>query len=67
MAGHVADTGLLGGTGDQLRHVKRSAAFVAAAGHAGGDVETPSLDPVPQELGAVIEARFRASAAGVSD
>jgi len=34
---------------------------MAAAGGPGGDeVDTPSLDPVPQELTAVIEARFRA-------
>lgn len=64
---HVADTGLLGGSGDQPHIVRRAAAFASARGHGGEDVDTPSLDPVPQQLSAVIEARFRATAADVSD
>jgi hypothetical protein len=35
-----------------------------AAAALGGDPDTPSLDPVPQELVAIIEARF--TAGGVS-
>jgi uncharacterized protein YggE len=59
---HVADTGLLGGSGDgpQPRHVAQ-----AAFAFAGQSVDTPSLDPVPQELTAVIEARFQASPAAL--
>lgn len=55
---HVADTGLLGGAGEGTLHF----AMAGAAG-AGVEIDTPSLDPVPQEVVAVIEARFRASAA----
>ena len=60
---HIADAGLL--EGDNAR---AGSPFPArprerlAAG--GGESEAPSLDPVPQELAAVIEARF--TAAGVS-
>ncbi len=61
---HVADTGLLGGSGDGHRANRFSAAGLqAGGGHGGGDVDTPSLDQVPQELAAVIEARFRATPA----
>ena len=49
---HIADAGLLGG--DTVPHAV-SAAFSARAGHSG----TPALNPVPQELIATIEARFR--------
>jgi len=60
---HVADAGLLGGDGPQPRFTGTSPmARVAAA--AGGEPDAPSLDPVPQELVAIIEARFTAS--GVS-
>jgi uncharacterized protein YggE len=60
---HVADAGLLGGDGPQPRFTGASPmARVAAA--AGGEPDAPSLDPVPQELVAIIEARFTAS--GVS-
>jgi uncharacterized protein YggE len=64
---HVADTGLLGGSGDGpeglvvRRGRRRGAAFAAGVG--GQDVDTPSLDPVPQELTAIIEARFQATPA----
>ncbi|HEV2260306.1 MAG TPA: SIMPL domain-containing protein [Streptosporangiaceae bacterium] len=50
---HVADAGLLGG--DTAPHVVASMAFSARAGQSG----TPALNPVPQELIATIEARFR--------
>lgn len=56
---HIADTGLLGGSGPAVP-VFRAASMSRA--HAGGDdLDAPSLDPVPQELTAVIEARFTAS------
>jgi uncharacterized protein YggE len=59
---HIADAGLLGADHAQAQLVARSAAGFALAG--GGDSDPPSLDPVPQELTAVIEARLVAD--GVS-
>jgi uncharacterized protein len=59
---HIADVGLLGGD-NATYHTARSMAFRASGG--GGDQQgTPALTPVPQELIATIEARFRAT--GVS-
>jgi len=55
---HIADTGLLGGS-DSAGQRFSSAARSARAG--GDEGEAPSLDPVPQELMAVIEARFTAT------
>jgi uncharacterized protein YggE len=55
---HVADAGLLGG--DTAATVRMGAAAFSAAG-AGGDV---SLDPEPQRLTAVIDARFVATVGG---
>ena len=60
---HVADAGLLGGDGGQPRFTGASKMARAAAA-AGGEPDAPSLDPVPQELVAIIEARF--TAGGVS-
>ena len=53
---HIADAGLLGG--DTASHVvaARAAAFPARRP---GQPGTPALNPVPQELIATIEARFR--------
>ena len=53
---HVADAGLLGGDGAQ----PRLASPMVHAAAAGGEPDAPSLDPVPQELVAIIEARFTA-------
>jgi uncharacterized protein len=62
---HVADVGLLGGTDGTTRFVASSAGGRASrALRGGGEGDAPSLDPVPQELTATIEARF--TAAGVS-
>jgi uncharacterized protein YggE len=61
---HVADAGLLGGESAQGWSAAGAGTFVARAGHVGGESDPPSLDPVPQELTAIIEARFRAD--GVS-
>ena len=55
---HVADAGLLGGDGGQHRFT--ASPMVRAAAAAGGETDAPSLDPVPQELAAIIEARFTA-------
>jgi len=55
---HIADAGLLGGGGDTASyHTARGMAFTAAGG--GDQPGTPALTPVPQELIATIEARFR--------
>lgn len=59
---HIADVGLLGG-GEATQY--RSAGGRRAMSASGGrEPDTPSLDPVPQELTATIEARFIAT--GVS-
>ena len=57
---HIADTGLLGGSGPAVPAFRAASMSMAHAG--GDDLDAPSLDPVPQELTAVIEARFTASA-----
>ena len=60
---HVADAGLLGGSGTESGFTgRRSMALSAGAG--GAERDAPSLDPVPQELAAVVEARL--TAGGVS-
>jgi uncharacterized protein YggE len=59
----IADAGLLGGDAGEPRFTGASKMAHAAAA-LGGDPDTPSLDPVPQELVAIIEARF--TAGGVS-
>ncbi len=63
---HIADAGLLGG-GDstQYRFTGRALAMPASSG--GGEPDTPSLDPVPQELTAVIEARFTATGVSLTE
>jgi uncharacterized protein len=58
---HVADTGLLGGSGHAVPALRAASSIFAGAGGPGEDPEPPSLDPVPQELTAIIEARFTAS------
>jgi uncharacterized protein YggE len=60
---HIADVGLLGG-GDSTAYRLTSARGARAMASGGGEGDAPSLDPVPQELTATIEARF--TAAGVS-
>lgn len=64
---HVADTGLLGGSGESPgSRRKMSGLFAARASFGGDEVDTPSLDPVPQQLTAVIEARFRTTPAALT-
>jgi uncharacterized protein YggE len=55
----IADVGLLGGTGPGVPVFHAASRMLAAAG--GDDFDAPTLDPVPQELTAAIEARFSAS------
>jgi uncharacterized protein YggE len=57
---HIADAGLLG-SDTAPYHTVRSMAYSAGGGDQPG---TPALTPVPQELIATIEARFRTT--GVS-
>jgi uncharacterized protein len=63
---HLADSGLLGGSGPVAPALRVASRVLASAGGPGEDWEPPSLDPVPQELTAIIEARFSASSATVS-
>lgn len=55
---HIADAGLLGGDAAPPPFARGLTALSAAG--VGGESDAPSLDPVPQELTAVIEARFTA-------
>jgi uncharacterized protein YggE len=58
---HVADAGLLGGSA-----VSAVGARAARAFRSGGEQPgVPALSPVPQELAATIEARFRTTAVGL--
>jgi uncharacterized protein YggE len=56
---HIADTGLLGGDTASYQPGRRASAKVKAASGSIGQPGTPALTPVPQELIATIEARFR--------
>ena len=60
---HISDAGLLGGN-DSVRTGRAWEMSARAASKAAGGDEAPSLDPVPCELTATIEARF--TAAGIS-
>jgi uncharacterized protein len=61
---HVADAGLLGGDGGLHVTSGRASLRASHAGSGAANPDTPALDPVPQELTAVIEARLVAG--GVS-
>lgn len=56
---HIADAGLLAGDSAQSRFTGASA-MARAASNAGEGSDAPSLGPVPQELTAIVEARFTA-------
>jgi uncharacterized protein YggE len=56
---HVADVGLLG-SGETGSHQTRALSVAGAAGFDDGG-GSPTLDPVPQQIVAIIEARFVAS------
>ena len=60
---HIADVGLLGGEGMTHGRASFAQARSLSVESAGGMPETPSLDPVPQELIAIIDARFIANVA----
>jgi uncharacterized protein len=60
---HIADAGLLSG-GDTQSGFSGRRATTRAASQGGEEPDAPSLDPVPQELAAIVEARFTAD--GVS-
>ncbi|MGI8445866.1 MAG: SIMPL domain-containing protein [Streptosporangiaceae bacterium] len=57
---HIADAGLLGGDNAPQGFASSSAMGRRASSRAGGEPDAPSLDPVPQELTAIIEARLTA-------
>jgi uncharacterized protein YggE len=59
---HIADTGLLGGSSTQSGVTGSRSMALSAGG--GREPDAPSLDPVPQELAAIVEARLTAD--GVS-
>jgi uncharacterized protein YggE len=59
---HIADAGLLGGSSTESGFTGRRSMALSASGREGPDA--PSLDPVPQELAAIVEARLTAD--GVS-
>jgi uncharacterized protein YggE len=59
---HIADAGLLCGGNTQSGFTGH--AMRRAASRGGEEPDAPSLDPVPQELAAIVEARF--TAGGVS-
>jgi uncharacterized protein len=61
---HIADAGLLGGDTAPY-HPVRGLAFRASG--SGDQPETPALTPVPQELIAAIEARFRTTDVSLPD
>jgi hypothetical protein len=62
---HIADRGLLrGGDGIPFSSARRSPRAMSGDGDG---PEAPSLNPVPQELVDVIEARFSASGVSVGD
>jgi len=57
---HVADVGLLAG-GDAPRLPRQTSGWAAGASGPRVGAEAPSLGPVPQELTAIVEARFHAT------
>jgi uncharacterized protein YggE len=61
---HIADVGLLGGEAVPLGGVA-GRSYRENSFNPGGLPDTPSLDPVPQELIAVIDARFLAEVAAL--
>lgn len=56
---HLADAGLLGGAADRPERFARPAGAFNLGHESGGD--SPSLDPVPQQVSATVEARFVAT------
>jgi uncharacterized protein YggE len=63
---HVADAGLLGGSGSTQSGVAGRRLMAVSASAASGEPDAPSLDPVPQELAAIVEARLTAGAVSLA-
>lgn len=63
---HIADAGLLNGGGAPSGFAGHRA-MTRAASLGGAEPDAPSLDPVPQELAAVIEARFTADGVSLAE
>lgn len=61
----IADAGLLGGADTSAQFAGASRAVTAAA-PVSGEPGAPSLDPVPQELSATIDARLTAGGVSIS-
>jgi hypothetical protein len=61
---HIADAGLLGGD-TAPHHTVYNRAYAASGG--GDQPGIPALTPVPQELAATIEARFRTTGVSLPD
>ncbi len=61
---HIADAGLLGDDSAQYRTTSGARAMSAMGG---AEPDAPSLDPVPQELTATIEARFTATGVSLTE
>ncbi len=60
------ETGLLGG-GDSERYRLLGGAASMTSLSGGGESDIPSLDPVPQQLTAAIEARFTATGVSLTE
>ena len=61
---HIADPGLIGG---EVQHwAGTSGRSVRFASSGGENPDAPELDPVPQELAALIEARFTATGISIA-
>jgi uncharacterized protein len=63
---HIADAGLLGGGGSSQFGFTGSRVLARAASRGAAEPDAPSLDPVPQELAAVIEARLTADSVSLT-
>jgi uncharacterized protein len=63
---HIADAGLLDGS-DNAPYRFTGSRAAASAGRSSEEGEAPSLDPVPQELTATIEARFTATGVSLTE
>jgi hypothetical protein len=61
----MADAGFLGGEDTQSRFTSGSV-MGRAASRGGEESDAPSLDPVPQELKAIVEARLTADSVSLT-
>jgi uncharacterized protein len=64
----IADAGLLAGNhGDEVRRAQAASGSVALSGRGAGPAEFATLDPVPQVIRAVVEARLAAEVESLSE